>query len=187
MKVIGVTGMPGSGKSVVARIAKDMGMHVIRMGDVVREEAEERSADVGEVAVKLRDEYGKFVIAERCVEKIMELENNEKSIEIPETAGKSQDMYIIEGIRSPHEVKLFKKNFKGFKVIAIYSSPRTRFKRLKKRNRYDDSRDLTEFEKRNKRELGFGIGDVIATSDYMIVNEGSLWKFKKQIRSVLEK
>lgn len=187
MKVIGVTGMPGSGKSVVARIAKGMGMHIIRMGDVVREEAEERGADVGKVAVKIRDEYGKFVVAERCIEKIRELESKNESIKISGTSVKNQNMYMIEGIRSPHEVHLFKKNFKDFKVIAIYSSPKTRFKRLKKRSRYDDSKEMTEFKKRDKRELGFGIGDVIAASDYMIVNEGSLWKYKKHIRSVLEK
>ncbi len=46
---------------------------------------------------------------------------------------------MIEGIRSQYEVEIFKKNFNEFKVIAVHSTPKTRFKRLKKRMRPDDS------------------------------------------------
>lgn len=174
MRVIGVTGLPGSGKSIVARIAKSMGISIIRMGDIIRDEASKRDADIGKTAVKLREEYGKYVVAERCVEIIKGLnENNHKN-------------YIIEGIRSPAEVKIFRKNFKYFKVIAIHSSPKTRFLRLKKRKRSDDSPNFHEFNKRDNRELNFGIGDVIATANYMIVNEGPIWKFKNSIRNILK-
>ncbi len=177
MQVIGVTGLPGSGKSVVARVAKNLGINIIRMGDVIRDEALKRDADIGETAVKLREEYGKYVVAERCVELIKELEENNKI---------DKFKCIIEGIRSPEEVKIFKKNFKDFKVIAIHSSPKTRFMRLKRRKRSDDSSNVFEFRNRDHRELKFGIGNVIATSDYMIVNEGPIWKFKNSIRSILK-
>ena len=40
MKVFGVTGLPGSGKSIISRIAKKEGIYTISMGDVIREEAE---------------------------------------------------------------------------------------------------------------------------------------------------
>lgn len=180
MQVIGVTGLPGSGKSVVARVAKNLKINVIRMGDVIRDEAMKRDADVGETAIKLREEYGKYVIAERCVEIIKEaLKENSKK-------GNYKLRFIIEGIRSPEEVEIFRKNFKGFKVIAIHSSPKTRFMRLKGRRRSDDSSNIFEFKKRDDRELKFGIGTVIATSDYMIVNEGPIWKFKNSIRSILK-
>ncbi|MGC9516087.1 MAG: AAA family ATPase [Methanomicrobiales archaeon] len=183
MKVMGVVGMPGSGKSVVSRIAGRMGYRTIRMGDVIREEAEKRGSDVGKVAVNLRKEHGNYIVAERCVEQINKIKrdnSNNNSSDLP-------DKFLIEGIRSPFEVEIFKKNFKKFKVIAIYSSPKTRFKRLKRRKRSDDSMEVEDFIKRDKRELGFGIGEVIATSDYLIVNEGPLWKFKKTINNVLIK
>ena len=93
---------------------------------------------------------------------------------------------MIEGIRSQYEIEIFKKNFKEFKVIAVHSTPKTRFKRLKKRMRNDDSREESEFLIRDARELNFGIGNVIATADYMIVNEGPLKKIKNVIRSILE-
>ena len=178
MQIIGVTGLPGSGKSVVARVANNLGINVIRMGDVIRNEALNRNTDIGETAVNLRKEYGKYVVAQRCVEilkEVYESSNNDKDIK-----------FLIEGIRSPAEVEIFKENFGDFKVIAVHSSPKTRFMRLKRRKRSDDSASISDFVNRDERELNFGIGNAIATSDYMIVNEGPIWKFKNTIRSVLK-
>ena len=66
MKIIGVTGMPGSGKSVVSRVAESLGMKVVKMGDVIREEAQHRNEDPGIVAVQLRKEYGINVLPSLC-------------------------------------------------------------------------------------------------------------------------
>ncbi len=189
MKVIGVTGLPGSGKSVVSRVAKQLGVHVVRMGDVIREEAKNRNQKTGEVAVELRKEYGEFVVAEKCVEMINNLRNehNEPNNSKKKVVDKSKTtLFMIEGIRSEYEVEIFKKNFKNIKIIAVHSTPKTRFKRLKKRMRPDDSKEESEFKLRDRRELDFGIGNVIATADYMIVNEGPLKKIKAIIRSILE-
>jgi len=180
MQVIGVTGLPGSGKSVVARVANNLGINVIRMGDVIRDEALKINADIGETAVKLREDYGKYVVAEKCVEILKEaLKNTSNDI--------NELKFVIEGIRSHAELEIFKKHFGKFKIIAIYSSPKTRFMRIKRRQRSDDSTIIFKFKNRDERELKFGIGNVIATSDYMIVNEGSIWKYKNSIRSILKK
>ena len=192
MKIIGVTGLPGSGKSVVSRAAKKLDIPIVRMGDVIRDEAKRRNQKTGDVAVDLRKEYGEFVVAQRCVEiinahtapKNPSPDNNPRNrtrIRVPKC-----DVYMIEGIRSPYEVEIFKKNFSEFKVIAIHSTPNTRFKRLKRRMRPDDSHEESDFLIRDQRELNFGIGNVIATADYMVVNEGPLKKIKNIIRSILE-
>lgn len=177
MQIIGVTGLPGSGKSLVARIAKQLGMEVIRMGDVIRDEANKRNADIGETAVNLRLEYGEYVIAQKCVEKMKNVYNSSNDCELK---------FLIEGIRSPSEVEIFKKELGNIKVIAIHSSPKTRFMRLRKRRRVDDFDDESEFLTRDERELKFGIGNVIARADYMIVNEGPIWKYKNSIRQLLK-
>lgn len=182
--------MPGSGKGVVSGIARSLGFTVIRMGDVIREEALKRNADAGKVAVELRREYGEFVVAERCV-KIIEKAESEKAKIIKKGNNhlKGKDvpgLYLIEGIRSPFEVQIFNNSFKNFKIIAINSTPKTRFARLKRRMRADDSVKKSKFQSRDKRELNFGIGHVIATADYMVVNEGPIRKFKSIIRSIIE-
>jgi dephospho-CoA kinase len=186
MKVIGVTGLPGSGKSVVSRVAKKLDIPLVRMGDVIREEAKKRNQTTGEIAVELRKEYGDFIVAERCVETVnnyFKQANDSTKFKSPKYKCK---IFMIEGIRSQYEVEIFKKHFKNFKIIAVHSTPKTRFKRLKRRMRPDDSKEESDFLLRDKRELNFGIGNVIATADYMIVNEGPLKKIKGIIRSILE-
>lgn len=200
MKVFGVTGLPGSGKSIISRIAKKEGIHTISMGDVIREEAEKRHITTGQAAVNLRKQYGNNVVADRCVKKIQNHSrnrNNKKTTikKIYPTRNHNQgrkkykkiqqDIYIIEGIRSPYEVKYFKRYFKNFKIIAIHSSPQERFNRLKRRKRKDDSPDYKKFQERDRRELNFGIGNVIAEADYMLVNEGPIQIFKKSVKSVI--
>jgi dephospho-CoA kinase len=186
MKVIGVTGLPGSGKSVVSRVAKKLNIPLVRMGDVIREEAKKRNQKTGDVAVELRREYGEYVVAERCVETIKNYFNKTDHPANTKPIKAECQIFMIEGIRSEAEIEIFKKHFKNFKLIAVHSTPKTRFKRLKKRMRPDDSRDESEFKIRDKRELNFGIGNVIATSDFMIVNEGPLKKIKSIVRSILE-
>lgn len=179
MKVIGISGMPGSGKGVISNMAKEMGFVIIRMGDIVREEAAIRGEDIGQTAVNLRKEHGRYVVAIKCVEKI-EKDYAKNRYKYPNR------IYMIEGIRSPHEVNIFTKNFNKITIISVFSSPKTRFRRLKKRNRSDDSKSFKEFKKRDTRELKFGIGNVIALSDTIIVNEGPIWRYKKQIKKVLK-
>ena len=40
MTVIGIVGLPGSGKSEAANVAAEMGVPVVTMGDVIREESD---------------------------------------------------------------------------------------------------------------------------------------------------
>lgn len=76
-RVVGIVGMPGSGKSVADGVAKEMGFSVVVMGDVIREETAKRGLNptpknVGEVMVKVRREDGTAVVAKRCIPKILD-------------------------------------------------------------------------------------------------------------------
>ncbi|MBO7719709.1 MAG: AAA family ATPase [Methanosphaera sp.] len=171
MKVYGITGLPGSGKSIISKFTENEGIHIISMGDIVRKEAESLSCSSEVAAVNLRKQYGNGVFAELCVDEIRNLSketaNNQEQLQNESI----EDIYIIEGIRSSYEVDIFRENFDDFKIIAIHASPRTRFERLKKRNRSDDSDDFDTFLERDRRELEFGIGNVISSADFMIIND----------------
>lgn len=174
MKVIGVSGLPGSGKSLISNMARKKGFFIIRMGDIIRKEARRLNEDTGKVAVDLRKEKGDFVVAEMCIDKIKHYKKN-------------REKFLIEGIRSPYEVELFKKSFKNFKVISVHSSPYNRFNRIRKRKRQDDSDEYEIFKERDRRELEFGIGNVIALSDEIISNNDGIKKYKSNINSYLNK
>ena len=180
MKVIGVSGMPGSGKNFVSKIAQDNSIRVVKMGDIVREESEKRKEETGITAVNLRKEQGNFVLAKLTIEKIKEIQNSNQDLK-SNTEENKKSIFIIEGIRSPFEIDMFKKSFQDFTLVSVFSSPATRFNRLKNRKRADDSPDYNDFLKRDQRELDFGLGAVIANSDYIILNESGIEEYKTQI------
>ncbi len=201
MKVFGVTGLPGSGKSIISRIAKKEGIFTVSMGDVIRKEAELQNCTTGEAAVNLRKRYGNNVVADRCIQEIFNHSRNRQNrkhhvkkiykqnsrYQPPKKYKRiEQDVYIIEGIRSPYEVQYFRKRFKNFKIIAIHSNPQERFNRLVRRKRSDDSADYKVFKERDDRELKFGIGNVIAQADYMLINEGHIQKFKHTVKVLIQ-
>ena len=174
--LIGVAGMPGAGKAAIRKMVKEMGYPVVVMGDEIREEVKRRGLkptpqNLGMVMLKLREEKGPAIVAEHCVPKIKR------------TKAK---IVIVDGIRSLHEVEEFKRHLPKFFLIAIHASPQTRFKRLFRRRRSDDPKNWETFLERDSRELGVGLGNVIATADHVIVNEGTKSQLKKGVREVLE-
>jgi len=174
--VVGVAGMPGAGKATVKEMVQKMGYSMVVMGDEIREETKRRKLkptpeNIGMVMLKLREKEGPCVVAKRCIPKI------EKA------KGK---VVIVDGIRSLDEVKEFKKSFPNFTLIAIHSSPKTRYQRLFQRKRSDDPKGWKNFMERDLRELNVGLGKAIATADYMIVNEGTKAQLKRRIREVLK-
>ena len=175
MRIMGISGMPGSGKSLVSESAVKKGAIIVSMGDIIREEAKKRGESTGDTAKNLRKEFGEFIVAELTIEKIKKIieEGNDKSI-------------VVEGIRSHHEVEMFKENFEDFIILSIFANPELRFQRLKKRKREDDSQDYEGFRTRDLNELGFGIGTVISLSDKMIINESDLDSCYKKINEYLE-
>jgi len=174
--LIGVAGMPGAGKATVEEIVRNMGYSMVVMGDEIRDEAKRRGLkptpeNLGMVMLKLREEEGPGIVAERCIPKIEKADGK---------------IVVVDGVRSPYEVEKFKRHFPSFTLIAVYASPATRFQRLFKRSRSDDPKVWDTFAERDMRELSVGLGNVIAMADYLIVNEGTKNQLKRQIRKVLE-
>lgn len=174
MRVVVLTGMPGSGKEEFVQVAVSMGYEVVRMGDVVREEAMRQgvaSSDkgIGGFANSERQAHGFDIWAKRCV---------------PHVRG---ERTIIDGSRGLDEVGVFRSAFgEGVKVVAIHTSPGPRFERLRSRGRADAPRTLEEFQERDRRELSWGLGGLIALADVMLVNESTLERFRSNARSLLE-
>jgi dephospho-CoA kinase len=173
-RLVIITGMPGSGKALASAVARDMGYAVFVCGDVIREETGRRGLpqtpeNVGEVMLKIRDEEGLGVVARRLISK-MEAEKSK--------------LVLVEGVRSMEEVEEFKKLYDTI-IVAIHSSPATRFQRLKARGRSDDPKTWVDFSLRDERELKVGVGKVIALADKMLVNEGTIEQFKENFRKLL--
>ncbi|MGA3061374.1 MAG: AAA family ATPase [Candidatus Bathyarchaeia archaeon] len=166
--VIGLAGMPGSGKSLVVEIARELGYAIVVMGDVIREDTAKRGLDltpnnVGKVMLQLRADGGVSVVAQKCIPKIEAQESSK---------------VLVDGLRSLYEVDSFKAHFTKFSVVAVHAAPETRFSRLFNRRRSDDPLEWEVFRDRDMRELSVGLGNVIAMAEQMIANDNSVEEIK---------
>ncbi len=173
--VVGLAGMPGSGKSLVVETARAEGYAVVVMGDVIREETQKRGLkptpkNIGKVMLELREKGGDSIIADKCIPKI----EQQKSGKV-----------IVDGLRSPSEVDAFKTHFSKFSLIAVHASPETRFKRLYRRRRSDDPDRRELFYERDMRELSVGLGNAIAMAEHFIINENKKADVKVKVKETL--
>lgn len=179
-RIIAITGMPGAGKTEVRKIIEKKSVPVIVMRHVVEDEMrkkkiEPNNKNLRDYADKLRKKHGYDIVAKKCVPLIKE-------------KFKKSSTVLIDGIRGPQEVALFKKQFgQRFVLISILAAPKTRFERLKKRGLPWDMKTRKEFDWRDKREISWGLGDVIKKADYIIDNEGTKKDLRKKLGRVFSK
>jgi len=188
MKVVAFTGLPGSGKSEAVGVAEGAGMAVVRMGDEVRAEVARRGLplndeNLGGTANEMREKEGMNVWARRCLRKIEEIISS--GVAAGGAGGSGAGGIVIDGIRNIEEVEVFRRSMDNFVLIAVHSPPQTRYERLMERGREDDSLSIDELRRRDERELGWGIGNVVAMADIIITNEGSLEGFRRKVKEIL--
>jgi dephospho-CoA kinase len=175
MKVIGVVGLPASGKGEFSKIAADTGIPVIIMGDMIRAAVLKAGLDptddnFGATANRLRAENGMDAIAALCV---------------PEIRRQTAQLVLVDGIRGDAEVRLFRKHFPAFVLISIDSSFEKRLERIRARGRSDDFLRPESLRARDEREMKWGLGSALAEADINIKNEGSLDEFSRAVNAVL--
>jgi dephospho-CoA kinase len=178
MTVIGTVGLAGSGKGEVAAVARGLGVPVVTMGDVIRQECRDRGLDPathhGEVAKALREENGPDAIVER-------------SLPVVEEALAESDTVIVDGIRSDVEVERFEAAFgDDFTLVSIEAPFDVRAERIEERGRDKGADEGGEsLAQRDERELGFGMGEAMARADVVIENTDSLESFHRTVRSLI--
>ena len=175
MKALVLTGMAGAGKTEFANYCTSLSIPVFQMGDVVRSRVsqlklEPTGTNIGRVASVERLKYGSDIWARRTARNV---KNGDSDC-------------VIDGTRSEAEVAYFRQYFgMNAVVVNIYASSRIRYERLKSRARSDTPLTRGEFEERDRRELGWGLGNAIALSDMVLGNEGTMDEFRKNITNLL--
>jgi dephospho-CoA kinase len=162
--IVALTGMPGAGKSTVARYLSQKGIPLLIMGDVVREVAEidglePTSDNLAKLMLRLRKKSGPEAIANLIVDKIKLMKEKDKKLSV----------VIVDGIRSMAEVQVLRL-IGTVKLLAIHGSTLTRYTHVKERRRSDVSSNIDEFDKRDKIEMEVGISNAIALADESISN-----------------
>jgi dephospho-CoA kinase len=166
--VIGLTGTLASGKDVVAKILKEKGLHLIGLGEVVREELKLAGFDITRKAQQdygnqLRKEFGGQIFVEKALKKF-------NSYNIP---------LIINGIRNIDEITYLKEHSK-FVLIGVDAPFELRWQRVKDRNRDGDLLNHDKFVIDDARDRGFNeplngqqVGMCLVQADFLINNDES--------------
>ena len=169
--------MPGSGKSTIVSALKAKGIETLNLGDGVRAEAKRRNLEptgdnLGKLMLELREKNGPGAIANLLTESIKNSQSN---------------AIIVDGVRSTAEIEVLR-SVGTVKLLSIEATPDTRYKFLSSRGRSDDPITRENFEERDNRELGVGIGESIAIADETIVNSDiTLDELTERAYKVIEK
>ena len=187
-------GLPGSGKGEASQIARRQGLPVLVMGDIIREEAakaglENTDLNLGRIGTALRAKEGPAAVAKRILEKARSL---------------GEETVVVDGLRSKDEADFFRADAEEFHLIEVCAPSDARLKWLASRGRPDDPKvqDETDqkiitsclepdrkaaaaLERRECRELSWGMSEAMKTADLKLRNDGSLEDFQKNVEKLL--
>ncbi|MEZ0249269.1 MAG: AAA family ATPase [Thermoproteus sp.] len=152
MIVVGVAGLPGSGKTVITSLFVKRGFRPYTMGDVIRRYAESKGVTPDEAAILIRLEGGM-----RAVVRGLGVGYDDK--------------VVVDGLRSPEEAEALEEALGRLFLVYVVASRETRMRRLIARGRADDPITYAQFAMREYREIRLGVTALLSRADAIIVNE----------------
>ena len=116
--LIGLVGLPGSGKTSTSKILQEKGFATIVLSSFIKKELVKKRLsptrqNLQDTGDKMRQTRGLDILAAKALVKMKKHKN---------------DKVVIDGIRNIAEVKRLKKE--GFHLIGLSANPDVRFKRL---------------------------------------------------------
>ena len=201
LKIIGFVGLPGSGKGEASQIARQQGLAVLVMGDIIRQEAarlglEPTDQNLGCIGNALRVANGPDAVAKKIYEKAL-------------ATGK--DVVVVDGLRSSEEADFFRAHAREFHLIEVCAPVEARLKWLAARGRPDDPckssanecrqadvdariissckepdrLEAAALEQRECREMGWGMSRAMKIADLKLRNDGNLDDFREDVKRLL--
>jgi len=172
MKLVVVTGMPAAGKNIVAQYARMRQYPHFSTGDFVRAEIHRRGCMADpETSAKISTEL-------RGVDGL-----GVTRMAVEEAVRQKADVVFLEGIRSWPEIELIR-NKVPCTLVAVVAPRNLRLDRVKQRGREDDSVD--HFEKRDQREIEYGVAVCIALADAYVLNDSSMEDALRQFDNIVK-
>ena len=180
MKIIVVTGLPGSGKSEVCNTLSSR-IPVVKIGKAIKDEVKKRgmrlTIETSEMmARKLREELGLDAPVKLIKDKLEEF-------------SKKEDLIVVDGLRNIEEVDYLKQF--GEIIILVAEAPKEiRLKRLLGRGDERDPSNDEQFKQRERGELERGLDKLMKTDKYprhVIENKGTIKELKEKVEKLFNK
>lgn len=179
--IIAVTGFPGAGKSTVAELICERADDSVELetGQVTRKAFFENKGRKPESS----DELGDWVTSK------MEDDNLYFSKKMSEyIEDMDSEIIILGGLRRKDELDDIRDTVEeNFIIITVEADEKTRLERLRERDRDNEGEfSLEDLRKRDEREIGWGVDEMIEASEIKIRNEDSLDELKNKVDEMME-
>ncbi|MGQ4832958.1 MAG: AAA family ATPase [Candidatus Asgardarchaeia archaeon] len=180
VKVIGLLGPIGSGKTTVATYLRDKyGFFMVVMGDLVREIVRKRGLIptrkiLQDVQKEYVSKFGGEYFAQLVIKKIDE---------------SGAERAVIDGMRRKEDVLVPKQHYgDNILILLIDAPPKLRFERLLKRKREDRPKTYEDFLTQERREYEiFNLDDVFKLADEVIINDSGFSILYERVDKILKK
>jgi dephospho-CoA kinase len=189
--LIGLTGLPGSGKGEFVRFVQQLAdlkclqFAHYSLSDVLREEARKRGRTVErpvlhEIGNSLRAERGPGALASIVLTKL----NEERALI------RGDQIVVIDAIRTPEEIAVFREQFgTRFHMVALDAPNSILTERIAFRARHDESQEVVRDRKRvaellanelgnGEPRFGLNIRDAMLAADHILDNSGTIEKLR---------
>jgi dephospho-CoA kinase len=181
MKVVGAVGLNGSGKdTLIEYLHEHYDIPVWSIGDLVRGMAVERDirptrSNLHALSQQAIAQHGADYFAKKLIDRI---------------AKKQANVVGITGIRTPTDVRTFREHFgEDFVLVHVkVGDARTRFERVRERDKARDPQDYEKFlqQEAEEKEL-FHLEETLAMADITVANDRSRDALYREIeRKVVE-
>lgn len=154
--LVGICGMPGSGKSMLGRKLEDADFLMLTLSDFLKELQDDPS-DTGfvehrwEVSHTLRTTLTETFLAERAWSEVEQ---------------RAPRYAVIDGIRTLAECAYFSQRA-PFDLVAFQRSPELRYKRILGGNALAYRADPSKLVQLDAHELSLGVGAVLSVADFV--------------------
>ncbi|HVZ66785.1 MAG TPA: AAA family ATPase [Patescibacteria group bacterium] len=181
IKIIGITGPLGSGKTTASEILQSLGYVQYTFSDIIKDEARKRNLptdvrkilqDIGD---ELRNKYGNDVLARELFKK---------------AKASKAELIIVDGIRNVGELSYVKKQ--GGFILGINSTLENRFKRVSKKGQiyYGKTKEIFQTDEMRDRGIGqkaYGqhAQECLEASDVIVDNDKTIASFKKKLLEII--
>lgn len=155
-KYLFFAGLPGSGKTHISSFFREIGVDTINLGRFMKD--------------YLAEKYGVLKPGEyKLIERIIAEDPTLAGRTLLESTFDSEGIIVVESLKSTNDLIPFSEI--GIHLLYSVFAPREeRVKRVIERARENDVASMDELIRRDKREIGYGAGDLIRSADIKIEN-----------------
>lgn len=169
-----IVGMPGSGKSTVAKILRRRGFRYLEMSDVIKESMRKKGlevtlANIQKYTAMMKKRHGKGVWARMHAANIKNYKGN----------------VVISGCRNPEEIETFRELVRApVRIMAITAPSRLRYKRLSTRKGVRPV-DYKDFMATDTNLVNSEIRGMMRSADVVISNVGTSAQLRSNVGKAL--